>query len=186
MPKFLLPLIAAGLVLATAATAQAAETRSTPGWLKADPASRTVEMDVVSGFNENNNVWNFNGFHTGDATILVPLGWEVRMLFSNKDDAVPHSLVVIADPGEESEYPLEAGEEAAALHGAHSSKPLEGIEADKPADTMAFKAEKAGDYLIYCGVAGHGQSGMWVRMKVDEGLDAPALAVAEGAEPGRG
>lgn len=101
MPKFLLPLIAAGLSLATAATAQAAETRSTPGWLRADPASKTVEMDVVSGFNENNNVWNFNGFHTGDATILVPLGWEVRMLFSNKDDAVPHSLVVIADPGEE-------------------------------------------------------------------------------------
>lgn len=184
MPKSLAIAVAAGLLLASAA-AMAAETRSTPGWMKADPAAKTVEMDLVSGFNDNNNVWNYNGFHTGDATVLVPLGWEVRMAFSNKDDAVPHSLVVIADPGEDAR-PLEVDGDAAAFHGAHSSAPLEGIEAGKPADPVAFKAEKAGDYLMYCGVAGHGEGGMWIRLQVAEGLDAPALAVAEGAEPGRG
>jgi hypothetical protein len=42
-------------------------------------------------------------------------------------------------------------------------------------DVVRFKAAPAGKYLIYCGVPGHGLSGMWIRMEVVAGGEVPAL-----------
>ena len=56
-------------------------------------------MDVIAGFNPNNSNWNYNGYHDGDLTVVLPLGWNVRMTFTNHDADVPHSLVVMADVG---------------------------------------------------------------------------------------
>ena len=181
MPK-LVPLAAVGLLLATAVAR--ADTEVTPSWLKVDAASRKAVMDVVAAANDNNNNWNFNGYHSGEATIVVPLGWTVEIAFRNQESEIPHSLVVMADPGDETKYPTEAGEAAAAFPRAHTKNPVEGVgEGDD--DTVSFKADKVGDYLWYCGVAGHGQSGMWTRFKVANGLDAPIVVVAAGADPGR-
>jgi hypothetical protein len=50
---------------------------------------------------------------------------------------------------------------------------------------VAFEADEAGDYLWFCGVPGHGQSGMWTRFAVAADAEAPYVTVAADAEPGR-
>lgn len=161
-----------------------AQTKTNPSWLKADPAAKAVVVDVVAAFNENNSNWNFNGYHTGDATLLVPTGWKVQVPFHNQEADVPHSLVVLADPGSEDEFPSEVEADGAAFAEAHTASPVEGTPKDSPAD-FSFTADKAGDYLWYCGVSGHGNAGMWIRFRVADDVTAPELVLAEGAEPGR-
>jgi sulfocyanin len=145
--------------------------------------ARNVEMDVVAGFNPNNSSWNFNGYHDGNMTVVVPEGWRVRIDFTSRDGNVPHSLVVIADPGREN-LPMEAGREHTAISSAYPKSPIQGISAgDK--DVISFTAKKAGDYLWFCGVPRHGLSGMWVYFKVSADADQPYVTIAEGAAEGR-
>ena len=160
-----------------------AEERVTPSWMAIDADRKTVTMDVIAGFNANNSNWNHNGYHDGDATVVVPAGWSVRMTFTNRDGDVPHSLVVMADPGPDH-LPMQAGREQAAFPRAYSKSPEQGISAGDH-DTISFKAKEAGEYLWFCGVPGHGRSGMWIHFKVAADADAPYLEGAEGAEPGR-
>lgn len=187
MPTMIQPAaLAAGIALAFLAVAPGAPRAAdaAPSWLKSDAAAKRAEFDVVAAFNENNNNWNFNGYHTGNATVLVPPGWTVRVPFHNQEDEVPHSLIVIADPGDPEKHPSEAGEDVAAFGGAFTSHPVEGS-AKGEDGAFAFRADKPGDYLWYCGVAGHGSAGMWIRFRVAEDVQAPAVTLAADAEPGR-
>ncbi|MFO1074493.1 MAG: sulfocyanin-like copper-binding protein [Geminicoccaceae bacterium] len=174
------PLLAGGLL----AAALPAAAQQAPSWLKVDAAAQKVELDVVAAFNDTNSNWNFNGFHNGNATIVVPTGWTVAIPFHNQEDGIAHSLVVIADPGDEMEYPDQVDDQAAAFHGAHSAAPTKGLEKGGTED-LSFKADKAGSYLWYCGVPGHGNAGMWIRFQVADGAKAPAVTIAADAEPGR-
>lgn len=178
----LVPLTAATVLLVSMALATEAPVN--PSWLKADAASKTAEFDVVAAFNENNEHWNFNGHHTGNATMMVPQGWTVRVPFRNEEEEVTHSLIVIADSGDAEEFPIEAGQELAAFSGAYTESPIDGTEQGKQ-EAFAFIADKPGDYLWYCGVAGHGSAGMWIRFRVAEDVQAPAVEIAADAEPGR-
>lgn len=171
------------LVLVVATVTAEAEQKLTPSWMKVEGGAKKVEMDVVAGFNANNSSWNYNGFYEGNATVVVPAGWSVRIAFGNKDGDVPHSLVVTRVFAPE-EMPLEAGREQAAISRAYSKSPVQGLSAGEK-DTISFKAAEPGEYLWFCGVPGHGQSGMWIHFKIAADADAPYLTVAEGAEPGR-
>ncbi len=148
-----------------------------------DAATKTVTMDVVAGFNPNNSNWNYNGYHDGDLTVVLPLDWNVRMTFTNHDADVPHSLVVTADPGAK-DLPLQAGHDQAAFARAYTKSPEQGL-SEGDHDLIAFKAKTAGKFLWLCGVPGHAQSGMWVHLEVSPDADAPYLRIAKGAEPGR-
>jgi sulfocyanin len=150
-----------------------------------DAGAKKVAMDVVAGFNPSNSNWNFNGYHDGDATVVVPEGGRVEITFTNRDANYPHSLVVIEDPGSPDALPEQAGREQVAISRAYSKSPIEGIFSNDK-DVVAFKAAPAGDYLWFCGVPAHGLSGMWIPFKVAADADAPYLTVAEGAEAGRG
>jgi sulfocyanin len=171
------------VVLCVPAASSRAEEQMVPSWMAIDAGARKVQMDVVAGFNPNNSTWNFNGYYEGGMTVVVPEGWRVEITLSNRDGDVPHSLVVMADPGE-AELPLQAGREQAAFARAYSRSPEQGISAGNQ-DVVSFKADEAGDYLWFCGVPGHGQSGMWTRFVVAADASAPYVSVAADAEPGR-
>jgi uncharacterized cupredoxin-like copper-binding protein len=175
-------LIAVGLLF-VGSSSSFAEEQLVPSWMSIDTGAQKVTMDVVAGFNPNNSSWNFNGYHGGDTKVVVPEGWQVAITFSNQDGDVPHSLVVMADPGDD-DLPLQAGREQAAFPRAYSKSPEQGISAGDH-DTISFKADKTGDFLWFCGVPGHGQSGMWIRFEVINGAEAPHIIIAAGAEPGR-
>ena len=38
---------------------------------------------------------------------------------------------------------------------------------------MRFTAPASGSFRIFCGVPGHGASGMWIRFKVDPAAKSP-------------
>jgi sulfocyanin len=179
----LLRVLVAALLLLAAAGPGLAEERLVPSWMKIEAAAKKVEMDVVAGFNTSNSSWNYNGYHDGNMTVVVPEGWSVRIDFTSRDGETPHSLVVMDDPGKDN-LPLQAGREQMAFSRAYSKSPIEGI-SPGDSDVISFKANKAGDYLWFCGVPGHGQSGMWVYFKVSADADAPYVTVAEGVEQGR-
>lgn len=176
-------LITIALLLAGPGSTRADE-QLVPTWMTVDTGAHKVKMDIVAGFNPNNNNWNFNGYYNGNLTVVVPEGWRVEINFTNHDANYPHSLVVIEDPGDPAAYPQEAGRAEVAISRAYSKSPTEGISSNDK-DTVAFKAASAGDYLFYCGVHGHGTSGMWVYFKISADTEQPYIVIAEGAEAGR-
>ena len=184
LPTIVLALLVLGAVAGGGVRdAFAAEDHIVPSWMTIDAGAKSVAIDVVAGFNPNNSNWNYNGYHDGDMTVVLPLGWSVRMTFTNHDSDVPHSLVVMKDPGPEH-LPLQAGHDQAAFARAYSKSPEQGLSAGDH-DVIAFKAKEPGKYLWFCGVPGHGQSGMWVHVEVTPKAQTPYLRIAKGADPGR-
>lgn len=175
------PLAAALLLIGLPATA--AEEQLVPTWMTVDAGSHKLTIDVVAGFNPNNSNWNFNGYYDGDITVVVPQGWQVEITLTHRDGAVPHSLVVMADPGTDN-LPLQAGREQAAFPRAYSRSPEHGIPAGDQ-DTITFQTNKSGDFLWFCGVPGHGQSGMWTRFVVTDEAETPYITNFGNAAPGR-
>jgi sulfocyanin len=175
-------LFAVGLLF-VGSSSSLAEEQIVPSWMTIDAGAQKVTMDVVAGFNPNNGSWNFNGYYDGNLTVIVPEGWRVEIAFTNRDGDVPHSLVVMADPGA-GNLPLQAGREQTAFSRAYSKSPEQGISAGDQ-DAVSFKADEVGDYLWFCGVPGHGQSGMWTRFAVAADADTPYVTIAAAAPPGR-
>jgi sulfocyanin len=175
------PLAAAPLLIATPSAG--ADDQLVPTWMTVDAGAHKVTMDVVAGFNPNNSNWNFNGYYDGDMTVVVPEGWQVEITLTHRHDEVPHSLVVMADPGADN-LPLQAGREQAAFSRAYSRSPEQGISAGDQ-DTIAFETNRTGDFLWFCGVPGHGQSGMWTRFAVTGDAETPYITITADAEPGR-
>jgi hypothetical protein len=96
------------------------------------------------------------------------------MHFTNHDGMLSHSAEVI--PG--GPVP-KTGAVAAAFSQAVTLKLVEGLTSTEH-DDMRFVADKAGSYLIICGVPGHAAAGMWIRFKVDPAAARPSLAATPG------
>ncbi|HVH67280.1 MAG TPA: sulfocyanin-like copper-binding protein [Gemmatimonadales bacterium] len=157
----------------TAAPAPAVD----PSWLQVDTATRTATVQLVAGLTGLNGALNFNGFKDGGLTLTVPVGWHVLMHFRNHDGMLPHSAEVIAET-----HPLPTGPVAPAFARAFTLRLQEGLISEQT-DDMRFVAEKGGSYLIFCGVPGHGASGMWIRLEVLDSVRTPSLAATPGGAP---
>ncbi len=178
-------LAAAAIVTAAlwlVAPARADEPHSVPSWMKAEPATKRVRLDIVAGFNANNNALNYNGYFTGDLTLVVPVGWTVEINFKNNDAMLPHSLIV-TKPFAPDHFPDQAGLNDVAIPRAYTDNPEQGIPSPKT-DKVTFVAKDLGDYYLFCGAPGHGLGGMWVKLRI-ENADTPYAVIAPGAESGR-
>lgn len=157
------------------ASAQAAGLRAPdPTWLSWNAATNTTTFKLIGGLTGTGakSPFNFNGYTDGELTLSVPQGSTVVVNFIN-DDGTPHSAEVIAD-----KKPLpNMSDGQPAIPRAYTIKALEGL-AQGQGDRMRFTAAPAGDYLFFCGVPGHGLSGMWVRLKVTADSAAPKMTVA--------
>ena len=140
------------------------------GWLTADTATNTATFELIAGLTGLNGALNFNGFRDGGLTLTVPLGWTVVMHFRNHDGMLPHSAVVIPDS-----TPLPTAPVSPAFDRAFTVRLTEGIPPNGT-DDVRFIANKGGAYLIFCGVPGHGVSGMWIRFDVSGSVRTPTLA----------
>ena len=143
-----------------------------PAWLRADAATKTAEFQVVGGLTELNGGMNFNGFSRGGLVLTVPEGWTAVLHFKNQDPNLPHSVEVIADAGA-----VPSGPVPPAFGHAATSRLDQGFSAGQGAD-VRFVVGKAGSFLIFCAVPGHGAAGMWIRLAASATADRPALATA--------
>lgn len=133
-------------------------------WLKYDASTNTVTFELIGG----PTGFQFNGYASGGATLVLPSKANVVMNFVNKD-GTPHSAQVISGEG-----PIPNAAVDAALPRAYTNKVLEGLP-QEASDVMRFTVPESGTYRIFCGVPGHGLSGMWIWMKVDPAAKAPSF-----------
>jgi sulfocyanin len=160
-----------------------AQTHLTPSWMKIDAPAKRVSLDIIAGFDANNGALNYNGYFTGDMTVVVPVGWTVDIHFKNNDAMLPHSLLV-TKPYAKGHFPDRAGVNEVAIPRAYTDNPDRGIRAPET-DTVEFVTRDPGPYYFLCGVPGHGQAGMWTHLVVAATGGAPYVTIAPGADPGR-
>ena len=130
--------------------------------LKYDAATNTVTFQLIAG------PFNFNGYTNGGATLTLTPKANVVINFVNKD-GTPHSAAVISGDG-----PIPNAATDPAIPRAYTNKVLEGLP-QEATDVMRFTVPVSGTYRIFCGVPGHGLSGMWIWMKVDPSAKAPSF-----------
>jgi hypothetical protein len=138
-------------------------------WLTVDTAARTVHFQLIAGLTGLNGALNFNGFRDGELTLVVPVGWKTEIAFRNHDGMLPHSAEVIAPQQPLPTQPVSPAISRAFTLNLEKGLPPEGT------DDMRFIATPAGEYLIFCGVPGHGAAGMWIRLRVSGTARMPAL-----------
>jgi sulfocyanin len=144
-------------------TAQTAPSK----WLSYNAATKTVTFALEAGAPGTAGPFNFNGYTNGAATLTVPAGSNVVINFVNLD-GTPHSAEIIAD---KDPMPNAGGDPA--IPTAYTKDVTQGLPQGGK-DVMNFTAPASGSFRIFCGVPGHGLSGMWIRFKVDPAAKAPS------------
>jgi hypothetical protein len=157
------------LICTIAVPMSAQQTAVDPTWLSYDPAARTARFQLIAGLTGLNGALNFNGFRDGGLTLVIPIGWKAEIAFRNHDGMLPHSAEVISP-----QTPLPVQPASPAIPRAFTLKLATGLP-PQGTDVMRFTAQPAGEYLIFCGVPGHGAAGMWIRLRVSATAHAPTL-----------
>ncbi len=133
-------------------------------------ATKTVTFTLEAGAPGSSGHFNFDGYTNGAATLVVPPGSTVLMNFVNQD-GTPHSAELIPDKD-----PMPNMGVNPVIPGAYTKDLTQGLPQGGK-DVLRFTAPSSGTYRIFCGVPGHGLSGMWIRLKVDPSAKAPGLVV---------
>ena len=149
----------------TDAPPAAAAALTMPDWYQVDHDAQTVTMDITAGSTPANNYWNFNGWHGGTGMIVVPVGYEVTINFTNSDPAMAHSIGIDART---SNFPANFSQPTPVFEGAISSTPTSLTESTMPTETetITFTADQAGAYSMVCYVPGHAIIGMYTFFNV--------------------
>jgi hypothetical protein len=162
------PSAAAGIKDTSAAAAPTAS-GSQDQYLKYDAASNTVTFELIGG----PAGFQFNGYSSGGATLTLPPKANVVMNFINKD-GTPHSAEVISGEGA-----LPNASTDPAIPRAYTNQALQGLP-QEATDVIKFTAPESGTFRIFCGVPGHGLSGMWIWMKIDPAAKKPSFGPTKG------
>jgi uncharacterized cupredoxin-like copper-binding protein len=139
---------------------------SAASFVTSNAASKTATITVDANQGTVNGGLNFNGAAKGAKSFTIPAGWNVVMQFKNMG-AIPHSAIVVKG----GTPPMSVTEKDAAFPGASTRMVMQGMGMNA-ADTVKFKASKAGSYLIICGVPGHALGGQYLGLKVVAGAKA--------------
>jgi hypothetical protein len=161
--------LALSLICSLAVPARAQQQRLDPTWLSFDAATKTAKFQLIAGLTGLNGALNFNGFRDGGLTVVIPVGWKAEISFKNHDGMLPHSAEVISP-----QTPLPVQPVSPAIPRAFTLKLATGLPPEGT-DVMRFAAKPPGEYLIFCGVPGHGAAGMWIRLRVSATAHTPAL-----------
>lgn len=137
-------------------------------FLTYDGRSRTVSLQLIAGYNGLNGSLNYNGATNGSHGVYIPTGWRIHVAVTNRDSDLQHSAIVVQKILPPPIEPSEPAFPAAAL-----PQLAEGLQEDETG-TLDFVADRAGQYMIACGVPGHAQAGMWLQLAVSNGLKVPA------------
>jgi sulfocyanin len=157
------------ICLATTSLAAQSLPKIDPAWLKVDSAASKVEVTLVAGFSGANGGMNFDGASAGGLTLIVPAKWTVLLHFTNNDQVLPHSVIVIP-----ATTPVPVTVSAPAIPHAVTHHADQGLSSDSHEDVQ-FVTDRPGSYLLFCAVPGHGAAGMWIHFDVSATAHQPEL-----------
>ena len=163
------------MICSLAVPARAQQQRVDPTWLTFDAGAKTARFQLIAGLTGLNGALNFNGFRDGGLTLVIPVGWKAEIAFKNHDGMLPHSAEVIAPQSPLPTQPVSPAIPRAFTLNLAAGLPPQGT------DVIRFAARPAGEYLIFCGVPGHGAAGMWIRLRVSATAPAPTLLITPAA-----
>ena len=143
----------------------------TPNWMQVDAKNETVQLDINMGEPGTAGGFNFNGYANGHMTVTVPVGWTVKIRADDVDKYLAHSLEIV---DAQSKPPVQALEPA--FSKAETPDVKTGIKPSQKA-AFTFKADKAGEYWMMCGVPGHALGGMWDKLVVSRSATTPSVSV---------
>jgi hypothetical protein len=155
-----------------------------PSWIRNDPATKTVTMEIVADWNQvarfaksnvRTDIIDFNGYYSGNITLMVPTGWSVQIEFINGSSNFRHSLMVTRVYAQ-SEMPVKL-EQKDAIWGAYTDPP-EGIYPKEKAQ-LSFVAQQAGSYFLACARQTHLMDGHWIGFEVRDGLEQAVAIIHE-------
>ncbi len=138
---------------ASGGTGAAAGPAKAPTWVTT--TGKVAHLTLISGWNNVNAGFNFNGAAKGRMVVTVPLGEKVVVAYTNAV-SMPHNVDIVryqSPPPSEGAAPAFPG---ATTFKQGASAPGKGVR-----QTATFVADKAGIYMIICGVPGHAAGGMW-------------------------
>ena len=118
-------------------------------WLSWNDARRTASLELVAGYDDMNNGFNFDGYGRGKLLVRVPLGWWVVITCKNSA-STRHSCAVVR--GAQTIEP--------AFPGATIPGPVVGLLGGETAH-FAFTAMRTGAYRITSLVPGDEQARLW-------------------------
>jgi hypothetical protein len=135
-------------------------------FLVVDTAKKVATFQLAAG-NELTNQVSFNGARRGGRILIVPVGWRLVIEFANRDTELPHSATVVA-----AVEPIPEQVPPPAFPHAQTVKIDEGL-LEGDSDEIGFVVDRAGRYLIACGVLGHAQRGQWLVLEVSTTATVP-------------
>jgi hypothetical protein len=150
------------------AAAAASASASSSQWLSFDAATNTVTFQLVAGAPGASGPFNFNGYTNGGAALVVPPKARIVVNFVN-EDGTPHSAEVISGTGPIPNLGGDPGIPTAYTRDVTQGLPQFGK------DVLRFSVPDQGEYRIFCGVPGHGLSGMWIWFKIDPAAKTPSF-----------
>jgi hypothetical protein len=140
-----------------------------PPWISVDSAGKSLTLSLRAQAGGPEGIATLNGYHHGNAQLVVPAGWTVHWQWVNADTGQNHSLVLMA---EREKLPLQGGQPA--LDNALSRAVVKGIPPGQK-DVTTFVADQPGWYWLLCGVPGHALRGEWIGLKVDARATGPGV-----------
>ncbi len=166
--------------------APAAPPSKTPTWVTTK--GNVVDLTLVADWNNANAGFNFDGGAYGRMTVTVPLGSKVVATFKN-DSTTPHDVLVIPNMRalpSHSVTPAFAGARSSfsgfrpGAGGSSSGRPPAGNRPPRTSGptTFTFVANKAGTYMLICGVPGHALAGMWDKFVVSATVKTASVTYA--------
>jgi len=164
--------IALGVALLGPASLAGAAARAATAPVWVTTTGTTVNLTLIAGWDTSNAGFNFNGAAHGQMVVTVPQSDKVIVTFTNKV-STPHNFDIIPYT-----QPLPGHGVQPAFVGANSPLPQfkHGPPAAPKPQTVTFVADKAGTYMVVCGVAGHALAGMWDSFVVSPTAKAASVA----------
>jgi alcohol dehydrogenase (cytochrome c) len=151
-------------------TAPSADFKAQEGkWIAFDATKKTVDLLMIGNYDATLSGMNFNGYGNGDMKVTVPKDWKVNVRVKNSSPQLPHSVMITPESAKGTSANFKE-----AFPGAFSPDPLAGFTGNISQD-FSFTPDKAGTFLIWCAIPGHGSMGMYDMLIVDDKASEPKI-----------
>jgi hypothetical protein len=136
-------------------------------WTYVNVAKHHVIFKLVAAATSTNSGFNFDGYTKGQGNFIVPVGWNVDFLFSNKG-GFPHSAAIASNLKPPVNLPV--------FGFAPISTPNANVGiGPNVTQVMSLNAVPSGNYYIVCLVPGHIQTGMWDHFTISPTAAMPSI-----------